>query len=325
MSILFRHLAMAFACIIWGLMAPFAKDAMRMDFTGIDMVAFRVAGGALCFWLTSWVQSLCGKKQEKVPLRDIGMFFLASLCGISFNQGMYTVGISFTSPVNASIMTTTLPIISLILSIVFLHERATWQKIVGIALALSGALMVILTSHTASAEPTNPYRDAIGSIMCVLAQCSFASYLVIFGKLIKKYSVVTCMKWMMLFATVTVWPFALPHIVSLPWQDIAAQSYWEMGFVVFFGTYCAYILMTWAQQVLRPTQVSIYNYFQPVISCLASVIMGLAVFGYLQAIAILLVFSGVYLVTRGGHKETTAKQVCAEPTDSKERLSNEQK
>ena len=302
MNSFFRHLAMVSACIIWGLMTPLAKDAMRTDFSGMDIVAFRVAGGALCFWLTSLVLALCGKKQEHVPLHDIGLFFLASLCSITFNQGLFTIGVNMTSPVNASIMTTTLPIISLVLSVLFLHEKVSWQKIAGICLALSGALMVILTSHTASAAgAVNPYRDALGAAMCVLAQCSFATYLVVFGKLIRKYSVITCMKWMMLFATLTVWPFALPHIISLPWSAIAVHSYWEAGFVVFFGTYCAYILITWAQQVLRPTQVAIYNYFQPVVSCLVSVMMGLAVFGYLQAIAILLVFSGVYLVTNSTH------------------------
>lgn len=303
MSVLFRHLAMASACIIWGLMAPLAKDAMQADFSGVDMVAFRVAGGAICFWLTSLVLTLCGHKQENVPLKDIGLFFLASLCSITFNQGMFTVGVSLTSPVNASIMTTTLPVVSLILSAVFLHEKVSWQKIVGICLALSGALMVILSSHTASAvNAADPCHDALGSVMCVLAQCSFAAYLVLFGKLIKKYSVVTCMKWMMLFATLTIWPFALPHIVSLPWSSVAVRSCWETAFVVFFGTYCAYILMTWAQQVLRPTQVSVYNYFQPVVSCLASVAMGLAVFGCLQVVAVALVFSGVYLVTQTRHK-----------------------
>jgi len=293
-----RHVSIAMACVCWGLMAPFAKDAMRSDFSGLDIVSFRVAGGAICFWLTSWILTLCGQKQEHVPLRDIGLFFLASLCSITFNQGLYTVGISYTSPVNASIMTTTLPIISLILSAIFLHEHISWQKILGICLALSGALMVILTSHTASAQPSaNPYTDAIGAVMCVIAQCSFATYLVLFSKLVQKYSVVTCMKWMMLFATLTIWPFTTAHIVSLPWQTIALSSYLEVGFVVFFGTYCAYILMTFAQQALRPTQVAIYNYFQPIISCLVSVVMGLAVFGWMQAVAILLVFSGVWLVT----------------------------
>lgn len=292
-----RHLAMAMACVCWGPMAPFTKDAMRVDFTGLDVVSFRVLGGAALFWLTSLVLSLCGKKQDHVPLRDVGLFFLASLCSFTFNQGLYTVGISYTSPVNASIMTTTLPIISLILSAIFLHERVSWRKIMGICLALSGALMVILTSHTASPQPSaNPYTDAIGSVMCVLAQLSFATYLLLFSKFVQKYSVITCMKWMMLFSSITILPFTAPHIIALPWQTIALTSYLEVGFAVVFGTYVAYILLTFAQQGLQPTQVAIYNYLQPVLASLVSVIMGLAVFGWLQAVAILLVFSGVWLV-----------------------------
>lgn len=292
-----RHLAMAMACVCWGPMAPFTKDAIRVDFTGLDIVSFRVLGGAVCFWLTSWVLSLCGKKQDHVPLHDVGLFFLASLCSFTFNQGLYTMGISYTSPVNASIMTTTQPIISLILSAIFLHEHVSWRKVVGICLALSGALMVILTSHTASPQPSaNPHTDAIGSVMCVLAQVSFATYLLLFSRFAQKYSVITCMKWIMLFSSLTILPFTAPHIIALPWRTIALTSYLEVGFAVFFGTYCAYLLMTFAQQRLQPTQVAIYNYLQPVWAGLVSVIMGLAVFGWLQAAAILLVFSGVWLV-----------------------------
>ncbi|MGM9837317.1 MAG: DMT family transporter [Paludibacteraceae bacterium] len=293
-----RHLSIACACAIWGLMAPLAKDAMQTAFSGLDMVSFRVTGGALCFWLTSAVLTLTGRKQEHVPRRDIGLFFVASLCSITCNQCLYTVGISYTSPVNASIMTTMLPVISLILSALILKERVSWYKVLGIAVALSGALMVILTSHTASAAPVaDPLSDALGAGMCVLAQCSFALYLVLFSKLIQRYSIVTCMKWMMLFAALTVLPFTTPHLLGLPWQTIALKSYLEAGFVAFFGTFVAYILMTIAQRALRPTQVAIYNYFQPVIASLVSVAMGLSVFGWLQAVAILLVFVGVYFVT----------------------------
>ena len=300
-----RHLSIACASVIWGLMAPLAKDAMRVDFTGLDMVSFRVAGGALCFWITSLLLKWSGHKQEHVPLRDIGLFFLASLCSITCNQCLYTVGISYTSPVSASIMTTMLPVISLILSALLLKERVVWYKVVGILLALSGALMIILSgtmSSVAGATYTMDYRSVVGAGMCVLAQCSFALYLVLFGKLIKRYSIVTCMKWMMLFATLTILPFTIPHMVSLPWYEIPMKSYVEAGFVVFCGTYCAYILMTWAQKALRPTQVAIYNYLQPIVATLVSVYMGLSTFGWMQAFAILLVFSGVYLVTFFRHE-----------------------
>lgn len=292
-----RYVAMGAATLFWGLIPPLAKDAMREDFTGMDMVTFRVTGAAICFWLTSVILSLCGKKQEHVPLRDVGLFFLASLLGITFNQSLYTIGISMTSPINASIMTTTMPIISFILSAILLKEKVSWQKLLGIGLALSGALMVILTSHTATAGGGDVVGESIGALLCVCAQCSFASYLVIFGKLVRKYTVVTCMKWMMLFASLTILPFSCWHLAELRWATIPLKSYLEAGAVVFFGTYCAYILMTWAQQALRPTQVAIFNYFQPIVACLVSVVMGLAVFGWYQAAAIVLVFSGVYIVT----------------------------
>ncbi len=292
---------MGSACLIWGLMAPLAKDAMRVDFSGLDMVTFRVAGGALCFWFTSLVLTLCGHKQEKVPRRDIGLFFVASLCSITCNQCLYTVGISYTSPVNASLMTTMLPIISLILSALLLKEPVWWYKVLGIVLALTGALLIILSgvqgTSGMSDGSSDGGRSALGAGMCVLAQCSFALYLVLFGKLIKRYSIVTCMKWMMLSATLCIAPFTLPHIVTLPWESIPAVSYLEAGFVVLFGTYFAYLLMTWAQKVLRPTQVAIYNYFQPIVAALVSVAMGLSTFGWTQAAAILLVFAGVYFVT----------------------------
>ena len=140
-----RHVAMGSACLIWGLMAPLAKDAMRVDFSGLDMVTFRVAGGALCFWLTSLVLTLCGHKQEDVPLKDVGWFFVASLFGITCNQCLYTVGICYTSPVNASLMTTLLPVISLLLSAILLKEKVRWYKVLGIVLALTGALTIILS------------------------------------------------------------------------------------------------------------------------------------------------------------------------------------
>lgn len=50
---LVAHLCLFLACAFWGLMAPLGKDAMTHGFTGLEMVTFRVAGGAVLFWLTS--------------------------------------------------------------------------------------------------------------------------------------------------------------------------------------------------------------------------------------------------------------------------------
>ena len=62
---LLAHLSMFFACAIWGLMAPVGKDAMLHGIDGITMVSFRVAGGALLFWLASLFMP-----RERIPVRD---------------------------------------------------------------------------------------------------------------------------------------------------------------------------------------------------------------------------------------------------------------
>ena len=102
---LMAHASMLTAEAIWGLMAPLGKDAMTHGIDGISLVSFRVAGAALLFWAASLFA-----KREHVPVRDILLFAGAAVLGIVCNQCLYTVGLSFTSPINASIVTTSMPI-----------------------------------------------------------------------------------------------------------------------------------------------------------------------------------------------------------------------
>lgn len=121
------HLCMALACIMWGLMAPIGKDAMTHGLNGIEMVTFRAVGGAICFWITSLFV-----ERETVSARDMVRFFFAAMLSIVFNQCCYTIGLSITSPVNASIMTTTMPIVTMILAALILREPVTGKKVGGI-------------------------------------------------------------------------------------------------------------------------------------------------------------------------------------------------
>lgn len=289
---LIGHLCMAMACVMWGLMAPLGKDAMTHGIGGLDMVAFRVSGGALGFWLTSLLFRNTEKKA--VEKKDLLKLFFAALFAIVFNQCNYTIGLSITSPLNASIMTTIMPIITMVLAAFFLREPVTWKKVVGVLLGASGAAILIV----GSSQGVYGGGVLLGDVMCVCAQCSYAIYLTAFKTLIQKYSVVTCMKWMMLFASMVIVPFALPGITEISWGEISTKTYLEAAFVVFGGTYIAYIFCTSAQKVLRPTVIAMYNYVQPIVACIVSVALGIGAFGIGQGFAVLLVFSGVYLVTQ---------------------------
>lgn len=296
---LIAHLCMLCAGTCWGLMAPIGKDAMLNGIDGIDLVSFRVLGGALLFWLTSLFT-----KKEHVPVKDILLLGCAGLFALVFNQCSYTIGLNLTSPSNSSIMTTSMPIFAMVLSFFILKEPITWQKAGGVLLGCTGAVIIITTSATAgNAKVGNIWGD----MLCMSAQLSFALYLSLFKPLIQKYSLFTVNKWMFTWATLIIWPFTLGHVSSIDFASVPMSTWWETGFVVFFGTYISYICMMVGQQTLRPTVVSVYNYMQPLVSVSVSVAAGLAVFKTSQALAAILVFSGVWFVVKSKSKHDMSK------------------
>lgn len=287
---LIAHLSMFAACAFWGLMAPVGKDAMNHGIDGISMVSFRVLGGAILFWLTSFFAP-----KEYVPQRDRLRFAGAALFGLVCNQCCYTIGLSITSPSNASIMTTSMPIFAMILSFVILKEPITLKKAGGVALGCAGALILILTSASALNAKVGDLR---GDLLCLGAQFSFALYLSLFNPLIRCYSVFTINKWMFLWASVLLLPLTSSHVAAIDWPHVPVSAWMETGYVVLFGTYISYLLTMIGQRVLRPTVVSIYNYVQPMVSVTVSVLTGIGVFKWSQGLAVILVFSGVWLVTK---------------------------
>ena len=282
------------ACAFWGLMAPLGKDAMTHGLDGLTMVTFRVVGGCLLFWLTSLFV-----KREDVPLKDKLQFIGAAVFGLVTNQCCYTIGLSITSPINASIATTSMPIFAMILAAIILKEPITSKKALGVLMGCSGALILILTSAAHSSDKVGDLR---GDLLCLGAQFSFALYLSLFNPLIRRYNVFTINKWMFFWATLMVLPFTWGHVGEVLSHPIPQRTWWEAGYVVFFGTYIGYILTMIGQRTLRPTVVSVYNYVQPIVSVIVSVLTGIGVMKPSHALAVILVFSGVWLVTKSRSK-----------------------
>lgn len=103
---------------------------------------------------------------------------------------------------------------------------------------------------------------------------------------------------MFLYATLFILPFSFPHVAAIDWANVPTKTWLETGYVVLFGTYLGYICTMIGQRTLRPTVVSVYNYVQPIVSVVFSLILGLAVMQWSHVLAITLVFSGVWLVTK---------------------------
>ena len=298
---LIAHLSMFGACAGWGLMAPIGKDAMTHGFDGLSMVTFRVAGACLLFWIASFFA-----KKEDVPKKDKLMFCGAALFGLLCNQCCYTLGLSITSPINASIVTTSMPIFAMLLSAFILKEPITGKKALGVLMGCSGALMLILTSATAVSVKVGDIR---GDLLCLFAQFSFALYLSLFNPLIRRYNVFTINRYMFSWGTLMLLPFTFGHVTETLAVPIPAKTWWEVAYVVCVGTFFGYILTMVGQRTLRPTVVSVYNYVQPIVSVAATLLMGIGILKPTHALAVVLVFSGVWLVTKSKSRRDVVRSL----------------
>ncbi|MBD5369263.1 MAG: EamA family transporter [Bacteroides sp.] len=284
------HLSMLGANVMWGLMAPIAKMVMAAGIIGpLLMTDFRIAGAAVMFWIYSL---FC--KKEHVPAPDLLRLLGAALIGIVFNQGCYIFGVSHTAPGEAAVITTTMPLWVLLLSAVVLKERITGRKITGIVLGGCGALILVLGNLGNTAGGDNNIK---GDLLVLTAQLSYACYLTLYKNFIKKYSVVTLMKWMFTFATIVILPFSADSILSAAWREVTATEIAGVAYVVTGATFVAYVLVMIGQKNLRPAVVGMYNYVQPVVATAVGIAIGLDRITPMKLLAIAMIFWGVYIVS----------------------------
>ena len=268
--------------VIFGLLSPVSKallDSGLISPAGLMMT--RTAGAAAAFWTASLFVR-----------RDRLSLFFAALLGIVLNQGSFILGVSMTSPIDASVVTTTAPIFAMIIAALYLREPITGMKIAGVAIGAVGALMLIFSSPAAASSGGGSVG---GDLLCMFAQLSYATYFVVFKGLIGRYGPVTLMKWMFLFATLCWLPFGAEDFVSTRWQAFGWRNFAEVGFIVLGATFLTYLLLPVGQKNLRPTVGCMYNYLQPLVASLVAVLAGMDRFTTIKAAAVVLVFAGVSL------------------------------
>ncbi|MCM1067575.1 MAG: DMT family transporter [Muribaculaceae bacterium] len=283
------HAAMIGAEVMWGVSAPVGTAILASGMAPMLLTDCRIIGAAVLFWMVS----LFSGKREKVSPPDLLKMFFASLLGIVINQGCFVWGLSLTSPINASIITTSLPILTMVMAAIVLREPVTGLKVVGVLLGATGALILVTSGHGGAGS-----GSAAGDILVICAQLSFTCYLVLFKSLISRYSAVTLMKWMFSYASICVIPFTYSEWAPEVW---AAMEPGVLAGVIFFvlgPTFFSYLLLPVGQSNLRPTVTAMYNYVQPVVATAVAIAAGLGVFTFATAISVVLVFTGVFLVTR---------------------------
>lgn len=295
---LWGHVMLFAAAALWGCNAPMIKDLQNHGVPALAVADMRAVGAAAAFWAAS----LFAGKHEPVSPALLGKLCAASILCIVMNQMLFTVGVSYTSPVNATVIATMLPILTMLLSALILKDPITRMKLAGILIGAAGALSLVFGDGAAAGGIGGIKGDAL----CFTAQVSCALYMVLFSAVIHRYSVVTLMKWLFLFAAAIVSALTWRQVAEVDFAALPPVAWGEIAFVVLGGTFASYIFFTYGQKLLRPTVVSMYNYVQPVVATALALAMGMGQLGWMKFISVSLVFGGVYIVThaKNSHAES---------------------
>lgn len=302
------HLGMLLATVMWGAMSPIAKGVLEQGVVdGLSLSVIRIGGGTLLFLLFSLLpKRVTG--DTKVQRRDLLTLFLASVIMISLNQGLFIIGIDYTTPVDTTVMCTLTPVFTLLLAAMFIGQPLTPLKVTGVVLGLTGALIMALSSEE-NEIASNPL---LGNTLCILAQVCAAIYYVFFLKIINKYPPFTIMKWMFLFSSLTYIPCILMFTQPIELSSLGLTSILSLLYIIIFPTFLAYLIIPFSQKMLKPTVISSYAYLQPVISASLAYFMGLALFGWNRIFATTMIFIGVYLVSYSMSKKNQPQSAVTE-------------
>lgn len=286
------HILIMLANILFGASMPVFKYLLTADVPPEAITIMRAIFACMMFWLVSFFMP-----KEKVLPKDLCLLFVCALCGVGINQWLFVIGLKNSSPVNASIIATAVPIFVLLLAALVLKEPITAKKSLGVFLGVSGGLLLVFNST----QTTSGTNSLWGDMLMLLNQLMYSVYLVLSKPLSRRYSSVIMMKWMFLFSTLALAPFCLQYmqyVLMFHRETFNVSQLYALLYLLFGATFVSFMLIPMALKQIRPTTVSMYNYVQPIIASAIAVAVGQDTFSMQKLLSAALVFVGVYLVTQ---------------------------
>ena len=251
-------------------------------------IFYRVLGALMLFALVASFY------KEKIAKKDMLLLAVCGFFGVGLNQLTFFYGLNLTNPINAGIIMVSNPIMVLLASAFILKTRITYLKIVGLILGISGALIILLFKKGFSFGSDT----IVGDSFILLNSASYAVYLVLVKPLMSKYKPITVITWVFGFGFLFVMPFGFSEISEIDWSSFTPDIWWKFGFVIIATTFLTYLFNIYGLQRLNPSVVSTYIYLQPLIAALFAISLGKDSFTWIKFVAAVLIFSGVYLVSK---------------------------
>ncbi|HKC63861.1 MAG TPA: DMT family transporter [Pyrinomonadaceae bacterium] len=280
------HLALIGVQLMFGTWPIFGKIALAaLPSTGL--VAVRVLGASIAFLI---LQRTLGRRQ-KIEKKDYARLAIYSLLGVVFNQFLFVKGLSLTTAINATLLGTTIPVFTLLVSLTLGYDRLSFRKALGIALAAAGVIYLLYPEGSFTND------TAFGNLLIVLNSLSYGAYIAVSKDMIKRYGALNVLAWIFIFGCIATLPVGGYALAGSSLNQVSASVWLAVLYIVLVPTVGAYYLNAWALARVEPSTVAVYIYLQPLIAfALAPLILNER-WNPRTLLASLLIFSGVAVVT----------------------------
>lgn len=289
------HFALLGANVIYGVNHIVAKGVMPDKIGPSAFIFLRVLGAGIMFWI---IKSFI---KERVERKDLLLLLICGFFGVATNQLLFFHGLNLTSPIDASIIITAVPVMVLIFSAILLKEKITTNKLIGITIGAIGAILLVWYGKSGGGT-----SSILGNIFVLINACSYALYLVLVKPLMKKYNPITVITWVFLFGFIFVFPVGINDLITTDFSAFTLNTYLTVAFVIIGTTFFAYLFNIYALSKLSPSVTGSYIYLQPVISFIMVLIYAFLLghneysqdINLIKVLSCLLVIAGVYLISK---------------------------
>jgi drug/metabolite transporter (DMT)-like permease len=291
------HVALIGVQLMFGTFPLVGKIALR-TFPSLSLVAFRVLGGALAFAVIGGAT----RRLSRISGRDWPLLIASSLLGVVFNQWLYVKGLSLTTVINATLLGTTIPVFTLLVSILLRTDRVSVRRMVGIVMAALGIVYLVGPQHADFSQSSRA-----GDMLIIINSLCYGTYIAISKDLVERYHPLTVITWIFIIGSVPTIPAGIVSLSHISLAQTSPLAWLAVLYIILVPTVAAYYLNSWALARVPPSTVAVYIYLQPLIAfALGPLLLGEKLSWHVL-IAAVLVFAGVLLVTGLGRSQAIEK------------------
>ena len=247
--------------VLFGINFP----ASKVIVTYIDPILWSNIRFIISGILLMLITILCKRPHPVINKEFIFGILSLSILGMGLGQGLFLVGLKFTTSINSAVIITSIPILTLLIVVLRGQESLSFLRIIGFISAFLGVLFMRDLSNISFSNQT-----LIGDLFVFVAAFCFALYLSLGKSFFIKYDNMWSTAWMFLVAGLLMLPFNVFKFQSLNEVDFNQTLISCCLFSIIGATLLTYYLNNWALKRVSSGLVAIFIYLQPIVAGLIS-------------------------------------------------------